>query len=101
MSNIQILKGDSKVIHDIPNFSAETALKVVNQIPKIYGKTQQNFELVLSEVFKKSPYPNFRFFCPYCASLDVFIIFEKTLNHLTIDCLDCKKRWIDMRLLKN
>lgn len=80
----------------------------VTAIRKIQKKNLKNevrllpsSEGVFANLIKRTPYPNFRFFCPFCSSLDVFITIDKIFDHYTVDCLDCKKRWIDSRLCKN
>jgi len=96
MSSIQIHK-DHQTINSILNRSDKTVKKNSSKIPKIKGKQLFYFEKVLTKLITRTPYPNFRFFCPYCASLDIFITMDKTCKHLTVECLDCKKSWIDSR----
>lgn len=100
MSNIQIFIEEFQTSNKIPNFSEKSANKNNNQIPKSKNESPVNFDKVLFKLIKRFPYPNFRFFCPYCSSLDVFITIEKSSKHLIIDCLECKKNWVDLRYSK-
>jgi RNase P subunit RPR2 len=100
MSTIQVHKEHSQAINDISNLSVKTVNKISTKIIEIKRKNLLHSEAVLMNLITRAPHPNFRFFCPYCASLDVFITIDKTSNHLTVDCLDCKKRWIDSRAWK-
>ncbi|KAG2472090.1 MAG: hypothetical protein NPMRTH4_2260006 [Nitrosopumilales archaeon] len=38
-------------------------------------------------------YPDFRFNCPNCGSLDVFVSLSSSIVPLKGKCLDCKKNW--------
>ncbi len=38
-------------------------------------------------------YPDFRFHCPHCGSLEVLVSFQSTNTPLKGRCLDCKKNW--------
>ena len=38
-------------------------------------------------------YPDFRFHCPFCGSLDVLVSFKSTNTPLKGRCLDCKRNW--------
>ena len=97
MSIIQVFDEDSQRVNDISNLSVN---KLPNNIPKINEEQITNFEEVLIKLTKRTPYPNFRFFCPYCASLDVFITIDKISNELSVDCLDCKKIWIEEKFVQ-
>lgn len=74
---------------------------VTKKTPKVKRKNLTSQESFFNKLITKVPYPNFRFFCPFCASVDVFITFDKPNNDFSVDCLDCKKRWIDSRSWKN
>jgi transcription elongation factor Elf1 len=38
-------------------------------------------------------YPDFRFNCPHCGSLDVLVSLSSSIVPLNGKCLDCKKNW--------
>ncbi len=100
MSTIQVTKKESQIINDISKLSTTTENKISRKNQKIIQKLPSHSENVLANLVKSSPHPNFRFFCPYCSSLDVFITINKISNHFTVDCLDCEKKWIDSRSWK-
>lgn len=52
-------------------------------------------ERIFREKISKLTYPDFRYFCHYCGTLDVFIKVSKSAGTIEIDCLDCKKVWIE------
>lgn len=101
MSSILIHKEESENLHNYSNLSVKTVKRVSNKNPKVKRNHLKHSVSFLNRLIEKTPYPNFRFFCPYCASLDVFITFDKSSNDFSVDCLDCKKRWIDSRSWKN
>ncbi len=44
--------------------------------------------------FRSRPkYPDFRFQCPSCGSLEVFVTWENENTPLKVKCLDCTKNW--------
>jgi len=44
--------------------------------------------------FRSRPkYPDFRFQCPSCGSLEVFVTWENENTPLKGKCLDCTKNW--------
>ena len=50
--------------------------------------------------FRSRPkYPDFRFACPNCGSLEVFVIWENENTPLKGKCLDCTKNWFEDNLL--
>lgn len=57
-------------------------------------------ETVLKQFLENTPYPDFRYFCPSCGSLDVCITINRESRQIIVDCLDCKKEWIRGNLLK-
>jgi len=57
-------------------------------------------EVILKQLLENAPYPDFRYFCPLCGSLDVCITSHKKSEKITVDCLDCKKVWIEGVLQK-
>jgi len=40
-------------------------------------------------------YPDFRFQCPNCGSLEVIITWKNENTPLKLKCLDCKKNWVE------
>jgi hypothetical protein len=100
MLTILVTKKDSQTMNNISKLSVTTINKISSKNQKIKQKHLSHSESVLANLIQSSPYPNFRFFCPYCSSLDVFITIDKTSNHFTVDCLDCEKKWIDSRSWK-
>ena len=52
-------------------------------------------EKIFREKISRSIYPDFRYSCHFCGILDVFIKVTKSKGTIEIDCLDCKKVWID------
>lgn len=57
-------------------------------------------KVILKQLLENAPYPDFRYFCPLCGSLDVCITSHKKSEKITVDCLDCKKVWIEGVLQK-
>ncbi len=46
--------------------------------------------------FRSRPkYPDFRFQCPSCGSLEVFVTWENENIPLKGKCLDCTKNWFE------
>ena len=44
--------------------------------------------------FRSRPkYPDFRFYCPSCGSLEVYLTWENENTPLKGKCLDCTKNW--------
>jgi hypothetical protein len=52
-------------------------------------------EKIFRERISRHIYPDFRYSCHYCGTLDVFIKVSKSTGTIEIDCLECKKIWID------
>ena len=44
-----------------------------------------------------SKYPDIRFYCPFCGSLDVYLNTNETAKILSVCCLDCEKKWKRVR----
>lgn len=100
MSITQIFHENSQSMNDISYLSTKSEIKLQINIPKIKQGHVSNLEGVLAKLTRGRPYPNFRFFCPYCASLDVFITIDKNTSDLSVDCLDCKKIWVDKKFIQ-
>jgi hypothetical protein len=52
------------------------------------------------KIIKNPPYPDYRFSCPLCGSLDVVITINEKIGALALDCLDCEKIWFEDKLEK-
>jgi len=57
-------------------------------INKEFG--QFNFPEFLDKTTK---YPDIRFYCPFCGSLDVYLNTNESTKILSVCCLDCEKKW--------
>jgi hypothetical protein len=55
---------------------------------------------LLQHLMENPPYPDFRYFCPSCGSLDVCIVINEKTRKMSVDCLDCKKLWIEEKFVK-
>lgn len=99
MLTVQINDKAFQYISSASQTSTETVNETLGKSEKIQRK-QLAYNKELIKLIKKMPYPNFRFFCPYCASLDIFITLDKTKDSHFVDCLECKKRWIDVKRYK-
>jgi len=73
---------------------------VVNFPPRIGSKFESRQKLLdaFEKIVKNPPYPDYRFSCPQCGSLDVFITINEKTYALVIDCLDCEKIWFEDKL---
>lgn len=101
MSSVLIHKKESENFQNNSKLLDKTENYISKKTPKVKRKNISYHESFFNKLIRKAPYPNFRFFCPFCASVDVFITFDKTSDDFSVDCLDCKKRWIDSRSWKN
>ncbi len=45
--------------------------------------------------YAPSGYPDFRFFCPYCGSLEIYFELNETYRFPIGYCLDCNTEWFD------
>ena len=63
--------------------------KLVNQYNKTMWDSSSPRKNILRQIISKAPYPDFRYFCTFCGSLDVFIKVDKVLETIQINCLDC------------
>jgi len=62
-------------------------MKLVNVEQVVLQKNSIN-------TFRSRPkYPDFRFQCPSCGSLEVFVTWENEITPLKGKCLDCSKNW--------
>jgi len=53
---------------------------------------------MLQKIMENPPYPDYRFSCVYCGSIDVFITLNGGTQIIDIDCLDCNKKWFEDRI---
>ena len=60
-------------------------------------KTKQfvTIEKIFREEISRHIYPDFRYSCPYCGTLDVLVKASKSRWALEINCLDCMKVSLD------
>ena len=72
-----------------------TGLDVTNQQSIDANESVSIVEKIFREKVSKMIYPDFRYSCHYCGTLDVFIKLSKSQGIIEIDCLDCKKVWLD------
>jgi len=64
-------------------------MKLVNVEQVVLQKNSIN-------TFSSRPkYPDFRFQCPSCGSLEVFVTLENENTRLKGKCLDCTKNWFE------
>lgn len=56
----------------------------------INNDIKSNFPEILET---NSKYPDIRFYCPFCGSLDVYMNTNGTAQILSVCCLDCEKKW--------
>ncbi len=52
-------------------------------------------EKTINPFSSRPKYPDFRFQCPRCGSLEVFIAWENENTPLKAKCLDCTKIWFE------
>lgn len=75
--------------------------KLVNHHHKPIRKPFHNMENIHTQITSKSPYPNFRYCCPFCGTLDVFIEIDEEIQMIRVHCLDCKKVWIEEKYVRS
>jgi len=86
-------KPEEKMVPSIPKIKLESTIPK-EKIPKPLSLEQT----LLERFLKNIPYPDFRYFCPTCGSLDVCITIHKQTQKMIVDCLDCKKEWVSKYL---
>jgi len=52
-------------------------------------------ENTINAFIPRPKYPDFRFQCPGCGSLEVFVARENENTSLKAKCLDCTKNWFE------
>jgi len=61
---------------------------------KLFNVEQVVLQKKYINPFRSRPkYPDFRFQCPSCGSLDVFVTWQNENTPLKGKCLDCTKNW--------
>jgi len=60
-----------------------------------------NGKVILKQLIENTSYPDFRYFCPSCGTLDVCILINKKSKKITVDCLECKKVCSEEDILHN
>jgi len=88
-------------IHPKNGWQTEPTKNMVANLPsRIGSKFESRQELLetFEKIVKNPPYPDYRFSCPQCGSLDVFITINEKSNALVIDCMDCEKIWFEDKL---
>lgn len=53
-----------------------------------------------NNVIKSVQYPDVRFSCQFCGSLDVMVCMDEFSNHSVIKCLDCGKNELEDKFIK-
>lgn len=48
-------------------------------------------ERIFRDEISRHIYPDFRYSCHYCGTLDIFIKVSKSIGIIEINCLDCKR----------
>ena len=96
-----------RISHEKMIWQSEPKENLVSSVPvkegsKLENKTPKEEILIssswgettLKQFLENTPYPDFRYFCPSCGSLDVCITINRQSQKMIVDCLDCKKEWI-------
>jgi len=52
-------------------------------------------ENTINPFSSRPKYPDFRFQCPSCGSLEVLVALENENTSLKCKCLDCTKNWFE------
>ena len=52
-------------------------------------------ENTINPFSSRPKYPDFRFHCPSCGSLEVLVAWENESTSLKGKCLDCTKNWFE------
>jgi len=79
------------LVFSSPEQSRQETSQQNMQTPRYISPVEQIFQKEIS----KYVYPDFRYSCPNCGTLDVFIRISKSNQSIEIDCLECKTISID------
>lgn len=74
--------------------------KLVNLYNNHKNEPSSSMENILTQIISKAPYPDFRYCCPFCATLDVFIQIDEEIQLIRVHCLECKKIWIEEKYVR-
>lgn len=78
----------------VSSITVKEGLKLETKTPKEEPLTSSSWgETTLKQFLENAPYPDFRYFCPSCGSLDVCITINRQSQKIIVDCFDCKKEW--------
>ncbi len=87
------------------NLVTSKPVKSIQELVKRHNKptidSTSNMEEILSQIISKAPYPDFRYCCPFCGVLDVFIQIDEELQLIRVHCLDCNKVWIEEKYVRS
>lgn len=75
--------------------------KLVNRHNKPTRDSSSHMGNILTQIISKAPYPDFRYFCPFCGTLDVFIQIDEEMQMIRVCCLDCKKVWLEEKFVRS
>lgn len=75
--------------------------KLVNSYNRSAIDSSSNLKYTLTKITSKAPYPDFRYCCPFCGVLDVFIQIDEEMQIIRVHCLDCKKVWIEEKYVRS
>lgn len=53
----------------------------------------ENKPTIPEKLTQPMAYPDFRFYCPFCGSLDVSLTTNESAIVLSVCCLDCERKW--------
>lgn len=59
------------------------------------NESVSTIEQIFREEISRHLYPDFRYSCPYCGTLDVSLKVSKSRWAIDVECLDCKKVSMD------
>ncbi|MGI0056737.1 MAG: hypothetical protein ACREAK_05110 [Nitrosarchaeum sp.] len=74
--------------------------KLVNRHNKPTRDSSSHMEDILTKIISKAPHPDFRYCCPFCGVLDVFIQIDEEMQIIKVHCLECKKVWIEEKFVR-
>ena len=89
-------------IHPKVDWQTEPTKNMVTNFPSGIGSKFESRKKLLEafeKIVKNPPYPDYRFSCPQCGSLDVFITINEKVSALVIDCMDCEKIWFEEKFV--
>jgi hypothetical protein len=69
----------------------EKSRQKINKHSKIVNESILTIDQIFKEEISRYVYPDIRYSCPYCGTMDVLIKVSTSRWAIEIDCLDCKK----------